>query len=1296
MINEEEAYKLDTGQTDGYIDSFPEVTNTKQYSTGKTAAAFIALNNPVTNYGWKAADIVLTGYEELTYDGIEGYDALSDEERGKYEPKYWPIIEGAKSPWQAGRKVLKAQEEEHYKHIIENGTAMGTILGAAYVTPLNPTTWIPMLRAAAAPTFIGRFAKNVAQSLPQIFAGAAAEEFGLYWAQETRTVEESLTNTVTGTIFGSVMSGLGAAIFGPKMAKQLVKETVEGAEVKTLLNEQGDIVGIKIQDGGSVGEGGAKEILFSEMEGSSAGAALTNPESLPYKETLEDLTLVGTQYPLHPAKLIFGIGGNLLRNPVHRGMVSPSVTTRSVINSLYEHNNELLGSQTKTINKPPSVQSLINQYTEVGEGFKLKYLDYFYEQLGLDESGSRIGNAVKSSFVKDQTGYMSAEEFGLKASIAITEGGIDVDFPVVSKAAKYVIDEIIKPYGTDQLVKLEVMAPNFKPFGAEQHLQRVYNVPWIVSNRPFVEDWLQSRYKLHNQSIVTASSRLESLHVDLGKLETLKAKSQSNDYDKKIINARKKINREKKQIRENQIKGKYEPATLVGDAGMSWDEIQQIKKLRKPIKKAKIEIKHAEEELNVYKRQVNNERKPFEANKTPDETELKLQNKVDESKAKLKKIRDDMQNFVQKGDTLEPGDLPRSIFFETKGGNLRLKKPNYGTLKFRKILDDEEIELAAKRTINNIINMSPDQHAESFMGNLKSGSAGSTLESVMNPRVLLEADKLLYNVRPKGSKEGMLVTDLRRTIPTFLTRMGRLIETDKWARARGYVPGKNSKYDWIAESISDDYSDLRKALNDKYKSKIENASDAKKARLEKRAKKERTKLHNKEKDDIDLVKKSLARIMGEVSMQDGKMIRSFRTLNNWSYASQLGLMLISCLGESVAPIFRLGAIPAVRDGVVPALRGIVQRGNKRQIRNALADINIGVDTETTILNLKYQQGNDAELPAGFIERRTKDLANIMGIINLSNPWMDTWNRVWGTATLSNMYRRAKKFSQGKLKGNELKQFKVLGMDDLDLCNRIVKQFETPGMGEKLNGAYIPNLRTWADAEASQRFEIAVRQELRSTLFGGKNIASYPLELDYNGVANSFFMFCGWGFNAYANYTAPLFQRFNMDKVIGIGAIWAMNCLSDPLRKLAKGEELTDEDYDPTNLAVKGFFNSGLFSVIADYTMRANAGYDIFPELNTSKVSDKNGLELIPASPTSLFNFIGTGAAMAFNGANKKDLKTMKRNTPLANSILFQKAGNDYIDSLDIPETRGEAKKIKQRESGEVPVKKPRKKKKGRD
>ena len=1134
------------GQTEGNFDVIEEqeanVTPEVQYGFGKTAAAYIARDNFVTNNVWKFSDKALTAYETLTYDGIDGYDPLSEEERNKYDSKYWPIIATAKSPWQAGRKVLKAQEEEYYTDIIAHGSMWGTLTAGLYNAAISPWTLIPVAQGISSPKFLTSFAKGAAAAVPGILAGNIIEEANLQWAQETRNIKESALNVASGTIFGGLLAGVGGGlkVLGPKIYKKLIRETLDGAEVKTSMNAKGEPVGVSVNNGGTVGANGSEEI------------------------PLPDLQLLGTDKWWNvPAKATFWMGARLFRNPVMKGLLSKSKATASFINDALEHNFELVGQAKKDFNSPASLQSRIKDWGAQGIKYQLDLIDGYYKQLGLDEKGSKIGNAVKSTFAKDKSGYLPEKDFNRKIAIAITEGGIDKDFPVVQEMAKMTIDNVLNPL-SEELVQLGVLPNNITPFGAAQYLTRMYDTQYITATRPDRVKDLIGAYTQTNTKVREVTNTLNELLENEANL--IKAKAPKAE----IKAAKELVDKERLRLNDGITKGEYGPELLTGKKGEQ---------------------------------------------------------------------------------------------------------------QFRRLLTPEEIRISAEKTIDNILEMSPDQIAQEIMGTFKSGSG---VGSILNPRVLLVPDKFLY-------EKGFLQSDLKKTIPNYMNRIGRIVETEKYFKEKGYT-GEGSKLQFLGEGINKDYRQLEAAIDAKLERQLARHPE-KAEKLNAKAAKERLKLAKDREHDIDLAEKVLSRIMGEVPTDNGKILRLSRFLNNWAYSSQLGLMTLTALQDAVTPIMRIGMIPYIKNGVIPYVKGLASlKGNNKRLRDSMRDLAIGCDVEQSLHSLKFESGLEYELPMNFVERQSRNAANAMGILNLSNTWNDTFRRIAGTASQSNIYRRLLALNAGELKGNQLAQLKVLRMNDKALANRIISQFKK--FGEEVDGAYLPNFSNWTDAEAALRYRAAVRQEVDSVIFSGKDIATYPIDVEFHGVANSFLMYMGWSFNAFANYTAPLTQRLDYNKMTGVGAAIVIATQQDVLRKLVKGEEVTEEDLDPWTMAKKGVLNSGVLGIFGETFNKTNAAFNIFPDIKVDRFADKGKLELLSGAPYSFINFVGLAAGQLATGEwNQADLKTMKRNVPLIETLFTKKLSNDAIESSDIPETRAKAHKEKLREEGIKEPKKPKKKRK---
>jgi len=893
----------------------------------------------------------------------------------------------------------------------------------------------------------------------------------------------------------------------------------------------------------------------------------------------------------------------------------------------------------------------------------------------LDEDGNRVGNAVKAKFSKGEKGYLPFDDFMKKASIAITEGGIDSEYPIVAQFAKKTINDILEP-NAKVLEEMKILPPGFAPYGAAQHLKRNYDIRGIVANRPKMVEELSGYYGEVNEKVTAAKSKLDTLQQKLGRAEFNKASAKSDIFDKEIKQLQNKVKLEEKRIQKGILQGKYPVELLTGERGMNWDQLEELKRLRKPIKKAKLDLSYAEQELAVHKREINKERKPFESNAPADEKQIALESKVKESSESLKKLREDMSSGV------EAGEIDANLFYKTGKGNYRLKKSNKGTLKFRDILDDAQLKISAENTISNITGASPDQITTDIMGMFKSGS----VNNIMNPRVLMAPDKWLYG-------KGFLVTDLRKTVPNFMLNMGRTIETEKYFRSKGYMPGINSKLDFLGEGISKDYADMREVLEATVKRKVDKAKTPEKAaKIEEKAQKQRLQLDADRKRDILLAERTLSRISGEVPKKMGSTLKAFRALNNYAYSSQLGLLLCTMLTDSVAPIFRMGS-KYVSHGVVPFIKNTILPGrSNKKFNDALKDWNIGIDTEKALFNQMQDIGLENELPMAFGERMLQRGADIAGLANLSSPWQDIWSRMAARGMMSNNYRRITKFLDGTIDKADLKQLKVLRMDDRKLCESIVKSFTEDG-GEIRNGGYIMNDHLWKDGNAAQRYRMSVRQELDSVIFSGKDISSYPINLEYHGLSNSMLMYFGWLFKASANFTLPTLQRVDKRKIAGMVAMASVAMLQDSMRKTAKGEELTEEDFDPQYLITKGILNSGVLGVYGELLNRTNSAFNIFPELEVDRFKGKSSLELVSGAPYSMINFVGLLSGQGFNGEwNKNDLKSMKRQFPLVENIFTKKLTNDYVESLEIPQTRNAARKQNMLDKGIVPEKKPKKNK----
>jgi hypothetical protein len=1021
----------------------------------------------------------------------------------------------------------------------------------------------------------------------------------------------------------------------------MVKESVQGNDVKFSVDEKGAIDGLNIYGGDSVG-------------------AMRVPDKIDLVG--ESLVGWGRDGELQIAKPMIWAAGKLGQNPVVKGLTSKSKTVASFVNEMYEHNMDIVKTARRGEFKEQSLQTKLYKYENMGNKSDVMIANSYFEYLGLPEN-TPWKNLPKSLF-KDKN-LLNFDDYLDEWSQAFVSGKSNI--PSIAKSTKEIHENIMEPI-TNQLIELGKLAPNVKPYGAERYLTRIFDKPEIIANKLKKTQYLEGKFAESNDKVIKATSKLNELKNSHGEVyQRYQASVSPND---KVIMDRlqKELSKEQKKLQNNIIKGKYSPDMLVGDAGMSYEHLQHLKKLRKPLNNIKKELKHKEDELKVHSRRVNEGRKPGEKNKEKDQQFLKLEKELESLRDKLKSER------LKIHESVKEGKVPKEIVFKGKNDTYYLKKRNKGTLQFRKILDETDLWDSARSSIDNILSLSEDDMANQILGSMQRGSSG---ESFLMTRVLLLEDVDMY-------KNKMLIRDPRRNIKAFVTRAGRIIEMEKYLKNKGW-DGKSDKVGFLTDGIYKDYKQLEDISRVKFENMRQGVEDPKKLqKINEKEQKSNIKLDKALRSDLNLCEDTYRRITGgyQVPNSDLGKIKAARFFANWGYATQLGALLLVSLQDAVSSVYRQGPKNLIQGGVLPLIKNIVKMKNFDNVRlkEQAADLRMATESYTALLKFRFTSETEYDLPMGMLERAAENSASAMGLLNFTNMWSDAVTFISTNSSTSRIIRDLKKFEQGTLSKNYERQLGVVGLNDkgiAKLINTLTDEF-----GEESEGAFLANWNNWHLSTrvspkeallAKDYLQNAVRQEVRSTIFRGKDIASYPSGYNPNGVSQAFTMYMGYMFNATANYTIPLFQRFDPNKIMGAAAMMAVGSLTNPLRLISRGEE---PDLDPARLFWGGVLNSGVGGIAVDLFNRANAIGDIIPSLVIDRYSGK-GLELLAGMPGTVADVIfKLGGQFANNEWNKHDLKKAKRVIPLAEALEFRYLTNSWIDSLDIPKTRSKARKSK--------------------
>ena len=1212
-------------------------------STLETFAARVSYDNQIVNTAWKFANELMT-FNELIVKDDEPFNPLEKQYVDLADPEDLPSLMDSRTKEEFFRRVGNNAQKRYARQTADEGSIGGNLLGGVFNSIISFTDWVPVAAALSKPKIFNNILTGAAAGMTGFAVAQTAEEFILQNTQEVRSTEESIKNVLYSSALGGLFGGSAGFVKSGRLeaTKRMVQEAVDGNDVKFRLNGKNEVDGINVYDGGG-----------------SVGAAATKTFDL----AGESLVGWGRNGELQVAKPFIWMAGKFARNPVVMGLTSKSKSVAKFTNDMYEHNMDVIKSTIRGEYKQQSLQSRLGKYDVISAKADLDIANSYFEYLGLP-ADTPWANIPKSLLIKKE-GALPFNDYVREFSMALSRGGVS-DIPQVSKAAKKLYEDVYEPL-YKELVELGQLAPNIKPYGAVQYLNRIYDKDYIVANKLKVSDFLYKQFGRTNDRVISAQSNLNQMKASLAELKASNLIDEASQTEVKALE--RGIKKEQKKIERKMRKGAYSPDMLVGEAGMSHENLKQLKGLRKNINKHKTELRHAEEELKVHKRSINPERKPGQKNVEADAKQKKLESEIESHKEKLKQERLKIDQEVK------AGNIPKEIVFKGKNDTHYLKKQNKGTLKFRPILDDDLLNTSVSNTIDNILNITEEDMGNQIMGLLRGGSSGNNF---LMPRVLMIDDEALYASR-------MLVGDPRLNIKAYTKRAGRLVEMEKYLKGRGW-DGKSAKLGFLTDGIKKDYQHLEEAQLRRFEKRREKATTkAQQDKVDIKEQKANIRLQKDLERDLALCTDTYRRITGGYQMEPGLMkgaIKASRFFSNWAYGTQLGSLLLLSLQDAVAGIFRHGPVNLIQGGVAPFIKNIVKLKNIDNVRlkQQASDLCLGNDTLRTFMDARFYTGKDYELPMGTLERVAEGSASAMGIANFTTMWSDMCNAISATASTSRILRDLQSYVDGTLSKNYEAQLGILGLNDKGLAERILAQYKQ--YGEELSGGYLANFQAWgtkAVDEASTKealamkdiMQNAIRQEVRSTIFQGKNIASYPSGLNPGGISQSFLMYMGWMFTATMNYSIPMFQRLDPNKIMGAAAMMSVGMLVNPLRQISRGEE---PETDPAKLIWGGILNSGVGGIPVDLFNKANAIGGIFPDIVVDRYKGK-GLELLAGMPGTMIDTTLNLAGQAKNNEwNKADLKKVKRIIPLVEALWIKKFTNDYIDTLDLPETRSQARK----------------------
>lgn len=600
-------------------------------------------------------------------------------------------------------------------------------------------------------------------------------------------------------------------------------------------------------------------------------------------------------------------------------------------------------------------------------------------------------------------------------------------------------------------------------------------------------------------------------------------------------------------------------------------------------------------------------------------------------------------------------------------GEFNKAHPEKSTAKLRPVLNDTDLINSAKDTYETLTKQTEEQILQNMLDSSSFGSGG---ENPFMPRSLMISDKALY-------ENFFLSSDFASTVRTFNLRMGRLIEMHKMLRQKGWNPEMGSPLAWLAYKVDQDYVAFGNQLEFRHKAELEGVTGKELEKLELKHKHENLALNEEMNRDLKILRTTYQRITGTVPKTNKELLQMARISNNYAYATQLGALTLLQTQDLVSPIFNHGVDKWIRGGVIPFIDQVAFLSKKHgeAVNEWMRDITVGIEIESALYGLAHDTRDVIEFKTSWLDRNMAKAATAMGLVNLSSAYGTLATKIAANTSMASNMRRLSKLMEGKLGKSDAIQLGKLGLRDEKIAAVIWDQFKKHG--EKIRGSYIPGWQKWGTTETDAAYQKlvmevkdtfmnAIKQDINSTIFTGSNIASYPLELDPQGLNKAFLTYMGWIFNATSNYTIPLFQRFDKNRIEGAMAMYFAACTVSPLRELIKGKE---PDLEPSTLFKKGILDSGILGLPVSLFNTANSMGRVFNDLQLSRYKYRDrGLTFGAGAPMMLAQGMVNIAGQLWNNDwNHKELEELTRLIPLAQAMEFRAILNKAIESLALEE-----------------------------
>ena len=1183
----------------------------------------------------------IENYSHLGDESSENWSVWNVENFANVDQKYYPYLSqshGEKDMAQRREWAFERMEKEEY---MQTGGWVSALLGGGLGATIGSPDmlFIPGMAAIRGAKYTESILKQTLRAVPEASVFNVAHNAILNVTDEAGTAEKFLTDVLRDEVFAIGLiaggSGLSKAYSGSKIynTKHIVDLQQAGIEVQ----QQMGVDGI--------------ERLIAKPKYAMNAARVEQAQAY--------LDSTMAKEGLFKSDLATKVFSKI--NPFVDYLNSPFVTVSEVANNFFTHTlrtKALADGQAANF----SLQFEVDTQRNISRIINHQINGLFYASNGI-EGGATMKNGLKMLTQRLGQGLpLSKREFSNRVRSAVVNETQDSS-RYINDAAKILDDRVVGVY-KDYLKAYNFDENILDPRTAKNYLMRVYDYN-NLNMQPQVWQKVIAQ-ELHEQDI-RIEALLHPINSSLGRVNYLKGevrKAKDEKLRNKLVDdlAVAESEHERTLDAHRAELDKPENAILLQDRNYIRNEdAKNMKAAFKPIEDINTKIDDIKFYIETSNEVIAKKNKQLEKTKISDKeakatrSEIEsLKKDVELQKNDLETLRNQKEDYHnQMLDKIVKGQVPVRWYKKDNKGAFIEWHDYKAAPKLRERYNSHDHRLeAANAYRDKILGNTPEQIAAHMLGSLFPAMHSNHLLD----RSLMIPDSVLID-------NNFLSPEIGQSLMSYTNMLAKksVVKT----RYQGFDDMDGVKV--FAKTLKEEH-DAKIAELDTLKPKMKQEDYD-------RASKKITKDFNKSKDDVGYM---LETFFGVGNPKDPTK-RLTQNLRNMAILTKLGNVPLAMLPELGAMIFKAGPMQFLMKGLVPLVQSVGHRmkiadgATREEMKQYAAHSLLSIEHMIEgVTNKMWNHDSGVELPAnGRFSSALQSMTESSGNIFLTNQAQNILEGVQANIVQSKIMQHIYEYADGKLSQAGKDFLLTYGISPETWSKRFIDQYKKFGGKKGPMKTYSSKYYNWDDLEAQNLFSKSVRKAVQDSI-----IKRGPLDIPRwanNEIGKLVFLFHGYTFAAFTRFTAPLLQRPDANKIMGVLTSLMLGSLVDPLRKFMKGESFSYDDED--SIIRSAIDNSGVLGEPVQLVEMLDSllAHNLLGQSTSDKKKNITLMGTLGGPAMGMLEDAAQVATMLVSGKfNQKNVKEGIGIIPYFNAFYLRALFNKLSKSLDLPETAGDA------------------------